>query len=72
MYSPLFLYTFHVASEWQKASLNLTQAEDGGEEGIADLEGESDCSTLVVVLDPHRDHVQEYEDKDGNLKASGE
>ena len=66
------MYTFHVASEWQKALLNLTQTEDGGEEGIADLEGEGDRSTLVVVLDPHRDHVQEDEDENGNLKASGE
>ena len=52
--------------------MNLTKTEDCGEEGVADLEGECDCSTLVVVLDPHRHHVQEDEDKDGNLKASGQ
>ena len=50
----------------------LTETEDGGEQGVADLEGESDGATLVVVLDPHRHHVQEDEDKDGDLKASGE
>ena len=32
----------------------LTETEDGGEQGVADLEGESDGSTLVVVFDPHR------------------
>ena len=51
--------------------LNLTQTEDGGEEGVADLEGEGDGATLVVVLDPHRHHVQEDQHKDGDLKASG-
>ena len=52
--------------------MNLTKTEDCGEEGVADLEGERDCSTLVVVLDPHRHHVQEDKDKDGDLKAPGE
>ena len=52
--------------------LNLTKTEDGGEESVADLEGEGDCPALVVVLDPHRHHVQEDEDKDGDLKAAGE
>ena len=52
--------------------LNLTKTEDGGEESVADLEGEGDCPALVVVLDPHRHHVQEDEDKDGDLKASRE
>ena len=52
--------------------MNLTKTEDCGEEGVADLKGESDRPTLVVVLNPHRHHVQEDEDKDGNLKASGQ
>ena len=50
----------------------LTETEDGGEQGVADLEGESHGSTLVVVLDPHRDHVQEDQHEDGNLKPAGE
>ena len=44
------------------------ECEDGGEEGVADLEGEGDDPRLVVVLDAHRDHVQEDQHEDGDLE----
>ena len=48
------------------------ECEDGGEEGVADLEGEGDDARLVVVLDAHRDHVQEDQHEDGDLKPAEE
>ena len=46
------------------------EGEDGGEEGVADLEGEGDDARLVVVLDAHRDHVQEDQHEDGDLEPA--
>ena len=58
----LFLPSFHPYLE----------GKDGGEEGVADLEGEGDDARLVVVLDAHRDHVQEDQHEDGDLEPAEE
>jgi hypothetical protein len=49
--------------------LTITQAENGCEECVGDLEGEGDDARLVVVLDAHRHHVQEDENEDGDLES---
>lgn len=49
---------------------DLTQAEDGSEECVANLQGEGEHPRLVVVLDPHGHHVEEDEYKDGNLESA--
>lgn len=53
-----------------------TQAENCGEKGVADVQHEAHRVRLVVVLDAHRQHVQENQHencdfKPGKAKMSG-
>lgn len=50
----------------------LTQAEDGREERVADFQRERDDPRLVVVLDAHADHVEEDEHENGDFKPEEE
>ena len=46
------------------------QRENGGEERVADLQGEGDDSRLVVVFDAHADHVQENQYKNSDFEPA--
>lgn len=49
-----------------------TQAKDGGEKGIAHFEDKEYAHGLAVVFNAHGEHVQKYQNENGDFKpASG-
>ena len=56
--------------DWKQVSHLLTKTKHGSEKCIADFKHKEDRMRLLVVLNPHCQHVQEYQHEYSYLKPA--